>query len=107
MEIKKSSRRAGIAIVVAGLIVGLMPSVANAADSGWRANPLACIFISVGGVSISVDGGLRYASADDGSAPGSVGLRVHYGTLVSSPLWAGQKVVWTTPYDISQYLVSH
>ena len=110
MEMKKSSRRAGIAIVLAGLTVGLMPSAANAADSGWRSYFMGTQVFNVGSVSVSRPGDIssRVETASEGApVSGSIGLRVHYGSLYTTTLWSDYAAKWTTPYDISQYFVNH
>ncbi len=108
MEMKRTSRRAGIAIVVAGLVVGLMPSVANAAaDTGWLLNN-ACFSGTVDGAKvITINNARKVTAMEDGSSSGDIGLKIHYGGLLSSILWNASSATWTAPYDISEFRVYH
>jgi len=108
MKTQKNGRPAGIAIVVAGLAVALMPAVANAAaDTGWIPNRVSFHGL-VDGVMCDASGGARSLSAwEDSPSSGDIGLKIHYGTLLSSILWADQSVTWTAPYDISEFRVYH
>ncbi len=97
MEMKKSSRRAGIAIAVAGLIVGLMPSVANAATSGWLDNHPYWSGTTAGvNWTSTINETQRVQVSENGAAPGDIGCRVLMGGSVTGILWGATVSGWSS-----------
>lgn len=109
MDMKKSSRRAGAAIVGAVLIVGLMPSVASAAYSDWMPNNQTW-YGTLAGVHWkgTINEPRRVQVVEVTSQPGSIGCRVIMGGSITSTLWGATVTGWSSQsLGITDFQVMH
>ncbi len=107
MEMKKSSKRAGIVVVIASLAVALAPSVASAAETGWLLNNM-CYFGTVGVTKYTtVNSSQKVTAYEDGTYSGNIGLRVRYGSTTSSYAWGATYSSWTIGSGIGSFNVYH
>lgn len=101
---RRLARNSAIFIATA-CVVTLGSSSAFAASSAWRPTN-ECALLSVGGRSITTVAGPTKVTADDGGAPGDVGLSVKTATTTSSAVFAGTSVT-ITGKGMTQYKVWH
>ena len=105
---KRVFRLTAAGALTCGLV--LAGTAANAADTGWLPNNVCYAGYPVGNAKFS---SLPTADAkkvtvwETKKVSGDIGVKIHYGGLLSSVLWAGTEATWTAPYAISEIRVYH